>query len=160
LFDVPASDVPTLAKAKNLTLKVKLDSIPGREFEAERSEFSTQADAATQTYRGRVSIHNPDADPILPGMTGELIVTVDLQKKPTLSVPLAAITSNSDGMPFAWVISGSDNKVSKRMIKTGEASGSSIAVVNGLKEGDIVATAGLSTLQENMVVKPIAQVGE
>jgi len=78
VFDIPASDIPTLAKAEHPNLKAVLDSIPGREFKAERSEFSTKADPATQTYRGRVSIQNPDAEPILPGMTGALIITIDL----------------------------------------------------------------------------------
>ncbi len=43
-------DVPALARVgdNNIDLKVVLDSIPGREFIAERNEFSTQADAATQ----------------------------------------------------------------------------------------------------------------
>jgi len=73
---------------------------------------------------------------------------------------LAAVASNADGSAFVWVITGGDNKLAKRAIITGEASGSMIAVTKGLEEGDIVATAGLSALQENMVVKPVTAVGE
>jgi len=165
VFDVPASDIPTLARAslakgEHLDSIVVLDSIPGREFAAEMSEFSTQADAATQTFRGRVSIQNPNADPILPGMVGSLIITVDLPDNSTLNVPLSAVASNADGSAFVWVITGGDNKLAKRAITTGEASGSTIAVTDGLIEGDVVVTAGLSALQENMVVKPITAVGE
>ncbi len=160
MFDIPASDIPTLAGAKDIDLKVVLDSISDREFIAESSEFSTQADAATQTFRGRVSIKNPDADPILPGMVGSLIVTVEQADKSVLNVPISAVSSNADGSAFVWVVAKGDNKLAKRTISTGEASGSVIEVTKGLKEGDVVVTAGLSALQENMVVKPITAVGE
>jgi len=160
VFDVPASDIPTLAKAKDIDLKVVLDSIPGREFVAKSSEFSTQADAATQTFRGRVSIKNPDAEPILPGMAGLLIITVDLPDNSVLTVPVSAVASNADGSAFVWVVAGGENKLAKRAITTGEASGSTITVTKGLEEGDVVVTAGLSALQENMVVKPITAVGK
>ncbi len=159
-FDIPATDVPPFAKAKSLELSVVLDSIPGRIFKAERSEFSTQADASTQTYRGRVSIENPDAEPILPGMTGVLTVSAGNQGLGTLQVPLVAIASQSNGEAFVWVVSPGENKVSKRSVVTGQVVSDSIAVTEGLSEGDIVISAGLSVLQENMVVKPITKTAE
>jgi multidrug efflux pump subunit AcrA (membrane-fusion protein) len=73
---------------------------------------------------------------------------------------LSSVASNADGSAFVWVIQVGDNKLAKRAITTGEVSGSTIAVTKGLKEGDIIATAGLSALQENMVVKPITAIGE
>ena len=158
-FDVPAADVPPFAKAEKLELSVVLDSLPGTTFEAQRSEFSTQADAATQTYRGRVSIDNPDNEPILPGMTGVLTVAVSETYKSSLSVPISAVAAEPDGGPFVWVVFG-DGIVGKRPVKTGSASGGSIAISEGLNEGDVVVSAGLSALQENMTVKPISAVGE
>jgi len=160
LFDIPAADVPPFAKAKELELSVVLDSLPNRVFKAERNEFSTQADSATQTYRGRVSIKNLDAEPILPGMTGVLTVAVGGQGTSTLSVPLTAIASEADGNAFVWIVNGANQTVSRRAVKTGKASGESIVVSEGVQEGEVVVSAGLSALQENMVVKPIKTVRE
>ena len=52
-----------------------LDGLPGEEFPAILEEFSTQADPATRTYRGRVAVSIPGEAAILPGMVGRVIVT-------------------------------------------------------------------------------------
>ncbi|MCZ6859215.1 MAG: efflux RND transporter periplasmic adaptor subunit [Alphaproteobacteria bacterium] len=159
-FDVPGPDVYKLAKFKELDLKVVLDSIPDHEFEATRGEFSTQADAATQTYRARVAIQNPDGEPILPGMTGSLIVTARQEGAAVFMLPISAIASEADGKPFVWIVNTENNKTARRGVVTGQASGANIVVSEGLEEGDVVVTAGISALQESMVVRPVSAIGE
>lgn len=159
-FDVPAPDVARLAKFKKLDLKISLESIPGRTFNAERNEFSTQADTATQTYRGRVTIEDLGGEIVLPGMTGNLVITAAQNGGDIFTLPVAAIVSDADGKPFVWVVNSTDNKTSKRVLVTGEASGGTVIISDGLKNGDIIVTAGLSALQDNMVVKPITVIGE
>ncbi len=159
-FDVPGPDVYKFAQFKERGLKVLLDSIPGREFEATISEFSTQADAATQTYRARVIIQNPDGEPILPGMTGSIVVTAKQEGAGVFMLPISAIASEADGKPFVWIVNLENNRTARRDVVTGEASGANIAISNGLEEGDVVVTAGISALQESMVVKPVSTIGE
>jgi RND family efflux transporter MFP subunit len=159
-FDVPGPDVYKLAKVKELDLKVMLDSIPDHEFEATRGEFSTQADAATQTYRARVVIQNPDGEPILPGMTGSVVVTAEQEGLSVFMLPIAAIASKADGKPFVWIVNLENNRTARRDVVTGEAVGANIVISDGLEEGDIVVTAGISALQESMVVKPVSAIGE
>lgn len=159
-FDVPGPDVYKFAQFKERGLKVLLDSISGREFEATISEFSTQADAATQTYRARVIIQNPDGEPILPGMTGSIVVTAKQEGAGVFMLPISAIASEADGKPFVWIVNLENNKTARRDVVTGEASGANIAISNGLEEGDVVVTAGISALQESMVVKPVSTIGE
>lgn len=159
-FDVPAPDVAKLARIKAFDLKVTIESIPAKIFKAKQSEFSTQADTATQTYRGRVSIEDLGDEIVLPGMTGNLIVTAKQEGVGVIMLPIAAIASSAEGKPFVWVVDPSDNKTSKRELVTGEAVGAGIIVSSGLKEGDVVVTAGLSALQDNMVVKPITKIGD
>lgn len=159
-FNVPAPDVARLAKFKKLDLNISLESIPGKTFSAERNEFSTQADTATQTYQGRVTIEDLGGEIVLPGMTGNLIITAGQKGADVFMLPVAAIASTANGKPFVWVVNSTDNKTSKRTLVTGEASGGTVIVSDGLKNGDIVVTAGLSALQDNMVVKPITAVGE
>lgn len=160
-FDVPASDIPKLAKFKHqLDLKVTLNGFSGQEFIAKQNEFSTQADPATQTFRGRISIENANGKPILPGMTGNVIITAKQQGREVYELPVAAIASDPNGKPFVWVVSKPDNKIGKRSITTGEAQGAQILISNGVKKGDIVVVAGLSALQENMIVKPVSSIGE
>ncbi len=160
-FDVPGSDVTKLAaNEKRITSIVILNNIPKKEFTARLVEFSTKADPATQTYRGRVSITPPAGVAILPGMTGRIILRNKLRKSSSINIPLSAIASDADGKPYVWVVNPSGNKVEKRVVKTGEATGSNITVFSGLKIGDIVATAGVSQLQSGMVVRPVTKIGD
>lgn len=68
VFDVPGPDVAKFAKSKNKSTTVRLDALPDQMLASRLVEFATQADAATQTYRGRVSItpprqrHNPSGN--------------------------------------------------------------------------------------------------
>lgn len=159
-FDVPGPDVTELAGRGALSPVAVLDGIPGREFPARLVEFSTLADPATQTYRGRVAIGDLGDAVILPGMVGSVIVTDAGEGGSGYTVPLTALGSGADGAPFVWVVAGAENRVSRRPVRTGEASGAAVAILEGLNEDDIVVTAGVSSLREGMRVRPIAAVGE
>ncbi len=163
VFSIPAPDVVLLAPLRDkLKVVAVLDSFPGQVFAAERREFSREADATTQTYEGKVSIQAPEDVPILQGMTGNLIITANIdntEDNNKYSLPLSAIASNPSGKPFVWVVNGA-NKVAKRDVTIGEASGANVAVSTGIKEGDVIVTAGISSLQDDMQVKPITAVGE
>ena len=158
-FDVPAADVPAFAKAPSLGLTVVLDSLPDTEFTAKTSEFTPRADAATQTYRGRVSIENPTSEPILPGMTGILTVTAGGETTSEILIPVSALAANTDGSAFVWVVSN-DNKVSKRPVVTGDARANLVTIKEGLAEGELIVVAGLSALQDSQTIKPITIVGD
>ena len=160
IFDVPGSDVTELAaNEKNIVSAVKLNNVPDREFSAKFVEFSTEADPATQTYRGRVSITPPKGIAILPGMTGSVIIKGKASGS-SIAIPLTAISSDPDGKSFVWVIKLPESKVQKRSIKTGKAFGSKVTVLSGLHAGDKIVTAGVSQLQPGMVVRAISKVGD
>ena len=159
-FDVPAPDVVVLAKIEKRVLMVELDGLSGQTFAATGNEFSTKADSATQTYRGTASIQNPNGEPILPGMTGSITVTAEAGGEAKLLVPVSAVASDASGKPYVWLVDLVENKVSKQSVETGAATGASIVVKNGLKKDDVIATAGLSALQDNLVIKPVTTVGE
>jgi len=164
VFDIPSSDIVILAK-KELNSIVILDSFPNKEFKADKRGFSTEVDVATQTYQGRVFIKPEKGEPILPGMTGRIIISgnVNADDKAvsnTFMLPVSAITSEAGGKPFIWIVNTANNTTSKRSVVLGEASGGSITVVEGLKDSDVVVTAGVSALQDNMMVKPITAIGQ
>ncbi|MBL4599476.1 MAG: efflux RND transporter periplasmic adaptor subunit [Rhizobiaceae bacterium] len=159
-FDVPSPDVAKLVRVKSFDLKVVFESIPGKEFGAIRNEFSTQADPATQTFRGRVTIEDLNGEIVLPGMTGDIFIKAKQSHGGAIYLPLTAIASSADGKPFAWIVDPGSNKVSKQKLVTGDAIGATILVTSGVKTGDLVVTAGLSALQDGMAVKPITVVGE
>ncbi|MCM8855700.1 MAG: efflux RND transporter periplasmic adaptor subunit [Candidatus Thiodiazotropha sp.] len=154
-FDVPGPDVTKFARRKNSVIKARLDSTPDSAYEAQLVEFATQADAATQTFRGRASMEYPEDITVLPGMTGSVLITAALDEQQTLSVPASALAAEPDGSAYVWVVTQPGNTVSKRIVTTKNLAGSNVEIVDGVAEGDVVVTAGVSYLRENMIVRPI-----
>ncbi len=158
-FDVPGPDVTALTAngQDQISMQVTFDAIPGAVFDAEVVEFSVQADAATQTYRGRVSVAQPGTAVILPGMVGRAIATAP-GGDASLRVPLTAIAAEPNGDPFLWVVSA-ENTVSKQPVTLGAASGDSVAVTGGVSEGDTVIAAGVSQILDGMTIRPVTRIG-
>ena len=161
VFDVPGPDVTTLAAAgpDKITSRVVFDALPDQTFDAEFVEFSTQADAATQTYRGRVAVSLPERTLILPGMVGRVISTAASDGSQILRVPLSAVAPAPDGSPFVWIVDPANKSVSKREITLGEASGDMVEAVSGVSEGETVVSAGISQLQDGMTIRPVTEIG-
>ncbi len=159
LFDVPGPDVTAIASANqgDVSTTAMFDGLPGDSFDAELVEFSTQADASTQTYRGRVAVDLPDGSLILPGMVGQVTTTVPAGE-PELLIPLTAIGADAGGATVVWVV-GDDGVVASRPVVLGAASGDSVIVDDGLASGETIVAAGVSQLTEGMSVRPISRIG-
>lgn len=158
-FDVPGPDVARFADAQGVTSAVELDALPGQLFDAEFVEFSTQADQTTQTFRGRVVIDRPEGRGVLPGMIGAVIVSEPQSNGSAILVPVAAVAAETDGSAYVWVVAADTNAVSRVRVETAEATGDSIVVTSGLEDGDMVVVAGLASLQPDMIVRPITEIG-
>ena len=55
---------------------------------------------------------------------------------------------------MVWVI-GTDQKVERRPVKVGAATGDEIEIVEGLQPGDRIAVAGVRFLRDGMTVRDL-----
>ncbi|MEL6241695.1 MAG: efflux RND transporter periplasmic adaptor subunit [Pseudomonadota bacterium] len=158
-FDIPSPDVIALTRngPGQITNMAVFDALPGQEFEAEIVEFSVQADSATQTYRGRAAVEVPEGAVILPGMVARVIASTEGDAA-EVSAPLSAIAATPEGAPFVWRVDAS-GVVSQQDVSLGEANGSQVVVTDGLEDGDVIVSAGVSEIIEGMTIRPITQVG-
>ena len=156
-YDLPGIDVAKFGQQENVVTKARLDVAPGQEYDAKLVEFGTQADAATQTFRARVSIRYPEDVTVLPGMTGSILVSVQQGDQESLTVPEAALAAEPDGSSYVWVVDKQENSVTKLKIKPQSLSGGDVSISGNIDAGDVVVTAGVSFLREGMIVKPIAE---
>ena len=110
-------------------------------------EVAPMADAASRTYRVRVSVPEPPAGLAL-GMTANVAVG----KAPTTAVrlPLTAIYQPGDA-PSVWLV-GEDNKVFLQKITVDGYDGNDV-LVRGLPDGAVVVTAGVHKLREGDAVR-------
>jgi len=139
--------------------------LPGREFEVEVKEFSTEADSSTQTYEATFVMAAPEDAVILPGMTvtvREYLREPDLSEAIAYAVPIDALPIDDQGNYFAWVVTDDgDGKgtVHRAEVTVGEMVQDDILVLTGLSLGDRIALAGVHLLQEGQQVLPFLAQG-
>jgi RND family efflux transporter MFP subunit len=129
--------------------------VGGESFPAVVSEVGTRAGAGN-AFPVRVDL--TDAPPGLrPGMTAEVTFSIPLGASdvPGLEgflIPIAAALAEPDDRFSAFVYDGETGMVAKRSIRTGGVADNYLAVLEGLEEGDIIATAGVTFLSDGQQV--------
>ena len=69
-------------------------------------------------------------------------------------VPITAVIKESTGAQVAWAM-GPDGNVMRRPVKTGEVTGGSIVVLEGLQPGDRIVVAGVPFLRDGIKVRDL-----
>ena len=126
---------------KDPTVEVDLVSNPEMKTTGKVRYVSPQADPETRTYTVRVSL--PDAPPQM-RLGANVIGGVTLDQKPTVTIPGSALFQK-DGRPAVWLVE-KDSTVQLKPITVQRYEGDSVAVGDGLAQGDIVVTAGVQKL--------------
>jgi RND family efflux transporter MFP subunit len=153
VVDVPETVMASLRAADIVHIQAEFSGAPGIQFPIHIKEVAQRADATTQTFQVRVAMKAPSEVSILPGMSATVALTYRRASilGNRILVPISAVANDASGEPGAWVL-GSDQTVSRRSVKVGQATGSQIEVVDGLRPGDRIVVAGVSFLREGMKV--------
>jgi len=78
-----------------------------------------------------------------------------------VEVPVGAVfTPETEDSNYVWVIDPQTGVVRQQEVVTGELVRAGIQVLDGLKPGDWVATAGVHTLREGQQVSIMTTAGE
>ena len=136
---------------------VEYDVFPGRKIPAKIKEVGTEASMTTRTYPVTLIMDQPKDIKILPGMAGKVSGEADLPDidgREGIEVPVAAVfTPNTEMQNCVWVVDEGSKTVHRRKVKTGELTIDGIMVIEGLKLGEWVVTAGVHLLQEGQKVQ-------
>jgi membrane fusion protein, multidrug efflux system len=138
----------------------QFEYFPGKEFPLTLKELQTEADPVTQTYEATFSMPASKESPVAPGMTGYLVEYLKnpetAQIKQGLFAPLDAVPVGENGEYYVWIVSpvegGVEFAVTRRAVKVGAVTGSSIEIVSGIKAGERIAAAGVHSLKEGQRV--------
>jgi membrane fusion protein, multidrug efflux system len=112
--------------------------------------ISGQFDPSTGSVRIRAAFPNPGGL-LRSGNTGKVVIESLYHN--VLLVPQAATVELQDKV-FVFLL-GKNNKVNKQVITVSGKSGNNYIVGSGLKQGDIIVTAGTEKLPDGTVIKPV-----
>ncbi|MGH8139632.1 MAG: efflux RND transporter periplasmic adaptor subunit [Steroidobacteraceae bacterium] len=147
VFNVPA----TLMREspRNPAVRIELADDPSITSTGHVREVSPQADPATGTYVVKVALDSP-LDTMRLGAT--VTGSMTLSAQPVVSIPGAALIQ-IDGKPAVWVVDPATRKVGMRIVTIMRYDASSAIISSGLKNGDIVVTAGTHALHPGQTVR-------
>jgi multidrug efflux system membrane fusion protein len=155
VFGVPDTELAKIRKGQ--LLNVTSEALPDQIFSGRVSEISPTADPRSRVFNVEVSV--PNSRHLLKlGMVAALKVDgAGGSAKPSLSVPLTAVvrsSQNPDGYSvFIVENEGGKYTAKERPVQLGEAFGQKIVVVDGIKSGDTVVTAGSTRIANGEEVR-------
>ena len=142
--DVYEKDIAAIRQGQQVTLTV--NAYPGETFTGRITYLSDVLDPQSRTAKVRCEVANPRGLLKLE-MFATIQVPTGVQRE-TLMIPAAAVQQvDKESVVFVKV---DENKFEKREVELGAQSGGWVEVLDGLKEGEKVVTAGAFMLKSHL----------
>ncbi len=146
-FKLPQDDLSRIAVGQ--TVHVASDAFPGSLFTGRVTSLDPQVDPSTRNFTVEATIANPQRR-LLPGMFVRTAVAAG-SKDRYLTLPQTAISYNPYGDTVFVVRKGSkpaaDPTVEQVFVTLGPTRGDQVAVLKGLKSGDVIVSSGQMKLR-------------
>ncbi len=140
--------------AAGQTVRVTVDAYPGETFEGTVNALNPNMDDATRNFQIQATLRNLDGK-LRPGMFGSVEVQLPAIEK-VITLPLTAIVYNPYGNAVYVVENhageGSALVVRQQFVQTGATRGDQVAILKGVKAGEIVVTTGQLKLRNGASV--------
>lgn len=131
-------------------VEITADALPGRTFTGKVNKVYPTIDPTSHTFTTEVLVGNTDRT-LRPGMFAR--VKVEFGVNNSIVVPDEAVVKmQGSGQRSVYVV-GSDNTVNSVIVKIGRHFDRYYEILEGLNEGDIVATKGSSSLKDGAKVE-------
>ncbi len=141
-FRLPQQDLARIAVGQEVALTA--DTYPGVTFAGHIDAVNPLVDSATRNVQVEASVDN-HARQLIPGMFGHLQVAAG-KLVHALTLPQSAVTYNPYGATVFLVIPDPANSggrtVRQTFVTLGDTRGDQVQALSGVKEGDVVVSAG------------------
>lgn len=154
-FYVPQQDMARLSLGQSVVVTV--DAAPGKTFEGKISAFNSRVEKDSRNILVEATMDNPRQE-LLPGMFGLIEVSAG-DPVDYVTIPQTSVGFNPYGETVYMVEerkSAEDGKsefiARQTFVKTGETRGDQIAVLDGVKGGDLIVSAGQQKLKNGSII--------
>jgi RND family efflux transporter MFP subunit len=149
VFDVPAPLFQIRGTSPDILVDIVLADNTSIRATGKVRQIAPQADAATRTFPVRIALDDPpEAMRLGATVTGSVIV----KSPPLIEVPGTALTL-IEGKPAVWVVEPTSKTVALRNVEVLRYDPTSVIIGGGLRDGEIVVTAGVHVLRPGQSVK-------
>jgi RND family efflux transporter MFP subunit len=145
-------DVPETAEAlvrKGAKFNVALQIDPTFSVEGTVREVAPDADAATRTWRARITLDNPPRNFRI-GST--IMATAVATQSNAIRLPASAIVDQGD-KTLVWVVDTKSGTVATQSVKLAYRQADFATIAEGIEPGERVVTAGVHSLKEGQKIR-------
>lgn len=143
---VPEKDIAQIYEGQ--AAKITVEAQRGQEFRGVVKMVSPVVDPESGTSKVTIDIKD-NTHMLKPGMFASVFITTETHEN-TLIIPKRAMVLETD-MDQVYIYQ--EGKAHKVNLKLGFTSGDNVEVLEGLKEGDLVVTAGQDGLREGLPIR-------
>jgi membrane fusion protein (multidrug efflux system) len=154
-FSLPEQDLKSLSVGQPITLTVEAHGT--QQFNGKINAINAQVDTETRNILVQGVVPNPQ-HLLYPGMYANVVVLLP-QKTQVITVPQTAVTYNLFGDSVFIVRQDGTDKQGKPILRafltyvtTGDRRDNQVAILTGVKAGDVVVTSGQLKLQDKGTV--------
>ncbi|MCP9448456.1 MAG: efflux RND transporter periplasmic adaptor subunit [Nitrospira sp.] len=154
-FDIPEQRASEIELRQNV--HVTLWTGGDRQITARIREIAAAADPASRTYRVKATLLEGQNDAQL-GKTATVWIPLTIPSR--IVVPLSAVftSQNEPGRPRVWLVDEQTGTVGSVPVQLGETLDGERIVVEGVRPGQLVVSAGVQRLVEGQAVRVPEQV--
>jgi membrane fusion protein (multidrug efflux system) len=159
-FSLPQQELAQLKTG--MSVRVTLDTFPGRQFEGVLTAMNPELDPATRSIRLQATLDNPE-QLLHPGMFARIQLLLPSEQS-VLVVPATAILSAPFGDSVFVIESKASTNgpatqvVRQQFVRVGRARGDFVSIETGLKPGEQVVSSGIFKLRNGMTIAENNQV--
>ncbi len=136
-------------------VNVTFDAVPERSFPARVTEVSVMAGGLATTFPVTVRLDST-AEELRPGMAAEVAFRFESpNQRERIIVPPVAVGEDREGL-HVFVVQPADSGLGiamRRPVTVGELTSEGLEVFEGLADGELVVTAGVSRISDSMRVR-------
>jgi membrane fusion protein (multidrug efflux system) len=151
-FSVAEKDIGKIVK--NQDVLVKVDAFPGREFKGKVSTIYPSLEERTRTLMVEALVPN-EQGVLKPGLFSKVVLYTG-SVTDTVVVPITALLYEAEKVKV-FVVEG--DRAKERPLKPGSKYGEFMEIIEGLKEGEKVVTAGQQNLSTGVKVRSQSSAG-
>ena len=147
-ISVPENEIGKIKKGMAATFTIS--ALENKKFEGTIDHVGVVADQFSRTYEVKIAVKNSDLE-MKPGMVCDVILNTSMEKE-LVVVPNSAVSKDTEGNSFVYIVSSDNKSVKKQIIGVGNYQASGIEVISGLIANQTIVVEGKEKLSDNCLI--------
>lgn len=147
-ISVPENEIGRIKKGMTATFTIS--ALDNKSFEGTITNVGVVADQFSRTYDVKMTVNNQNLE-MKPGMVCDVNLNTSTEKE-LVVVPYNAVSKDTEGNYFVYIVSPDSKSVKKQIIKVGNYQSSGIEILSGLATGQTIVVEGKEKLSDNSLI--------